>query len=286
MIFKQLDHVSYMTHHRLIIGNCAEIPEIEDKSVHLIVTSPPYYNAPHDYMGLYPSYDAYLDMLRSAIGEMYRVLDDGRIFVLNIDDILIDGLKYPILADATKISIEAGFRYRDRIMWKKPDGFIRTSRRSGVLLQNPYPMYFYPDYLNESILIFQKGKFDYKSISEEVREVSKINTAEYQKNKWYLAIWEMTNVLPNVEFGKGIAAFPEELPYRAVKLFSYKGETVLDPFAGTGTTMYVARDLDRNSIGIEINKDQASIIKEKLKFTGQKQIDLINDDTFEMVVRD
>jgi site-specific DNA-methyltransferase (adenine-specific) len=60
---------------------------------------------------------------------------------------LIDGEKFPIVADATKIFQEAGFRYRDRIVWKKPEGYLRISRRSGVILQNPYPMYFYPDNL-------------------------------------------------------------------------------------------------------------------------------------------
>jgi site-specific DNA-methyltransferase (adenine-specific) len=77
--------------------------------------------------------------------------------VLNIDDMLINGEKFPIVADAIKIFQEAGFRYRDRIIWKKPDGYLRISRRSGVILQNPYPMYFYPDNLLESIIIFQKG---------------------------------------------------------------------------------------------------------------------------------
>ena len=96
---------------------------------------------------------------------MFRVLQQGRIFVLNIDDMLIDGVKYPITADAIKIFQNAGFKYRDKIMWKKLDGYLRISRRSGVLLKNPYPMYFYPDNSLESIIIFQKNKFDYRSKS-------------------------------------------------------------------------------------------------------------------------
>lgn len=110
--------------------------EIEDESVHLVVTSPPYYNAPFDYQGLFKSYEQYFGVLKNFAKESFRVLQAGRIVVLNIDDMLVDGEKFPIVADATKIFQEAGFRYRDRIIWKKPDGYLRISRRSGVLLQN------------------------------------------------------------------------------------------------------------------------------------------------------
>jgi len=272
------------TNHKLIIGNCMDMSEIKDSSVHLAVTSPPYFNAPFDYKGLFKDYEQYLGVLRKMAKESFRVLADGRIFVLNIDDMLVNGDKFPIVADAIKIFQEAGFRYRDRIVWKKPDGYLRISRRSGVILQNPYPMYFYPDNLLESIIIFQKGKFDYKSISKEVREKSKVDTKEIQEKKWYMTLWEMNNVMPNQVLEKDIAAFPEELPYRAIKLFSYADETVLDPFAGSGTTMKIARNLGRNSIGVEIKKSLIPIIKEKVGFNGQKRLDK-NEDTFELVER-
>jgi len=259
--------------------------EIPDESVHLMVTSPPYFNAPFDYKGLFKSYEEYLELLKTVAKEVYRVLQEGRIAVLNIDDMLINGEKFPIVADATKIFQQAGFRYRDRIVWKKPDGYLRISRRSGVLLQNPYPMYFYPDNLLESILIFQKGKFDYRSIPEEIREASRIDVKEFSDNKWYMTLWEMVNVLPNSQLEKEIAAFPEELPYRVIKLFSYVGETVLDPFVGSGTTMKVARQLGRNSIGIEIKKSLIPIIKKKLGFEGQLSFEG-RDDTFELIIRE
>ncbi len=120
----------------------------------------------------------------------------GRAVCIVCDDTLIKGEKYPVVADLTKIYIENGFIYRDRITWIKPEGYIRISRRSGVILQHPYPMYFYPDNTQETILIFQNGKFDYKSIPEEVKELSKIEISEYQKEKWYLTTWNITNVLP------------------------------------------------------------------------------------------
>ena len=274
------------TIHKLIIGNCMVMEEIPDGTVHLMVTSPPYFNAPFDYKGLFKNYEQYLGVLRKFAKETFRVLQEGRIAVLNIDDMLINGEKFPIVADAIKIFQEAGFRYRDRIIWKKPDGYLRISRRSGVVLQNPYPMYFYPDNLLESIIIFQKGKFNYRSVPKEVRETSKIDMKEFSKKKWYMTLWEMNNVLPGSPLEKDIAAFPYELPYRIIKLFSYKGETVLDPFVGSGTTMKAARDLGRNSIGIEIKKSLVPIIKEKLGF-GSGQGDLFSDqnDKLEIIYR-
>lgn len=273
------------THHKLIIGNCVSMEEIPDESVHLVVTSPPYFNAPFDYKGVFESYDQYLNVLKEVAKESFRVLKEGRIAVLNIDDMLINGEKFPIVADATRIFLNAGFRYRDRIIWKKPDGYLRISRRSGVLLQNPYPMYFYPDNLLESIIIFQKGKFDYRSIPKEIREASKIDVKVFSDNKWYMTLWEMVNVLPGSILEKEIAAFPEELPYRVIKLFSYVNETVLDPFVGSGTTMKIARQLKRNSIGIEIKKSLIPVIREKLGFGGQLDLNY-QDDTFEVIIRE
>ena len=257
--------------------------EIGDESIHLIVTSPPYFNAPFDYKDLFNSYEQFLGVLKNMAKESFRILTEGRIFVLNIDDMLVNGEKFPIVADAIKIFLDAGFKYRDKIIWKKPDGYLRISKRSGVVLQNPYPMYFYPDNLLESIIIFQKGKFDYKSIPQKVKEDSKIDTKEFQDKRWYMTLWEMNNVMPGSTLEKDIAAFPEELPYRAIKLFSYVGETILDPFCGSGTTMKIARQLNRNSIGLEIKDDLVETIKKKAGF-GEQQI-LNNEDTFELIIR-
>jgi site-specific DNA-methyltransferase (adenine-specific) len=272
------------TTHKLIIANSMSLQEIPDESVHLMLTSPPYFNAPFDYKGVFKNYQQYLGVLNPVAKEVFRVLQKGRIAVLNIDDMLVNGEKYPIAADATRIFIEAGFRYRDRIIWKKPEGYLRISRRSGVLLQNPYPMYFYPDNLLESIIIFQKGKFNYHSIPQKIRDESKIDKHEFLEKKWFMTLWEMNNVMPGSVLEKDIAAFPEQLPYRIIKLFSYKGETVLDPFAGSGTTMKVARDLGRNSIGIEIKEKLIPIIKKKLGFDEQKRL-LDNEDCFELIIR-
>ena len=259
--------------------------EVRDDSVHLVVTSPPYFNAPFDYPDLFESYDQFLELIRNVAKELKRVLDEGRIAAFVVDDTLIKGKKYPVVADITKIFIEEGFKYREKIIWIKPEGYIRISRRSGVLVQHPYPMYYYPDNLQESILIFQNGDFDYKKIPDEVKEASKIDIDKYQKEKWYLNIWNITNVLPNNNrLEKGIAAFPDEIPHRLIKLFSYEEETVLDPFMGSGTTLKAAIEYNRTGIGYEIDLELLDVVKEKLKVNQSTLFDKNRD--FEITIRD
>lgn len=272
------------THHRLIFGDAENMREVKDRSVHLVVTSPPYFNAPFDYPDLFESYEEYLDKMKKIAKELKRVVAEGRIVCLVCDDTLIKGKKYPVVADLTKIYLEAGFSYRDKIIWIKPEGYIRISRRSGVLLQHPYPMYFYPDNIQETILIFQNGEYNYKSVPNEIKEASKIDLEEYQTNKWYLTTWNITNVLPNSNrIEKGVAAFPEEIPYRLIKLFSHKGETVLDPFMGSGTTNKVALRLQRNSVGYEIDLELLEVVKEKM---GLKQMFFERDYEVEIIIRE
>jgi modification methylase len=231
--------------------------ELRRESIHFAVTSPPYYNAPFDYPGMYRDYDEYLRMLSRVADELFRVVGEGRVVSFVIDDMLVDGEKLPIVADATTIMRQTGFRYRDRLVWVKPKGYSRISRRSGVIIQHPYPMYFYPDNIQESVIIFQKGRFDYKKIKEfdaETLEASRIDSHSFNQNEWNLTVWPITNVLPtNNPLEKGIAAYPEELASRLIQLFSFVGETVLDPFLGSGTTSKVAALLGRNSIGYELN---------------------------------
>jgi DNA modification methylase len=242
--------------------------EIDDESVQLMVTSPPYYNAPFDYPNLFRDYDEFLGLIDHLSRDLYRVLAPGRVACFVTDDMLVKGEKYPVVADITRLMLEAGFRYRDRIVWVKPKGYVRISRRSGVVIQHPYPMYYYPDNIQESILIFQKGRFDYSYVRElpsKTLEKSRIPISDYNDHEWHLTVWNITNVLPlGLRLEKGIAAFPEEIPKRLIKLFSFHGETVLDPFLGSGTTMKVAQELGRNSWGYEIDRGLKKIIKQKL----------------------
>lgn len=274
-----------MTRHTVVIGDCRDMHEVPDRSIHLTVTSPPYYNAPFDYPELFKSYGEFLRLMKNLAKELNRVLADGRIAAFVTDDMLVKGEKYPVVADITRIMRDAGFRYRDRIVWRKPEGYIRISRRSGVVLRNPYPMYFYPDNIHESILLFQKGHFDYdyvKKLPAEIREASRIDPHRYLSEKWNLAVWEITNVLPKAARAeKGIAAFPEEIPRRLIQLFTFTGETVLDPFLGSGTTIKTARELGRNSIGYEIDRELLPIIQQKINSSTANA----SDDQIEIIER-
>lgn len=253
-----------ITSHKIIFGDAKKMDELDNDSVHLIVTSPPYFNAPFDFPGLFKSYDEYLELIKEVGSEICRVLMKGRVACFVIQDVRIDGELYPIVADITKIMRDVGLSYRDKIIWRKPEGYIRISRRSGVLIKHPYPMYYFPDNIYEEVVIFQKGKFDYDEIPQKIKELSKINLNKFQEERWYLSVWEITNVLPSSEISKYTAVFPEELVARLIKLYSYVGETILDPFLGTGTTTYVAKKLSRNSVGYEIDLELKPIIEERL----------------------
>jgi DNA modification methylase len=139
-------------------------------------------------------------------------------------------------------------------------------------------MYFYPDNIQESILLFQNGEFDYgqlKDLSSEVLESSKIDTLRLNSESWTLSVWNITNVLPKAgRAEEGVAAFPDEIPSRLIKLFTFAGETVFDPFLGSGTTLKVARELGRKGIGYEIDLELKDVIRKKLgldynRWTGE-----------------
>jgi DNA modification methylase len=153
-------------------------------------------------------------------------------------------------------------------MWVKPTGYIAISRRSGNLLKHPYPMYYYTDNLYETILIFQNGSFDYKKVSLAKKKASAIDVDTVQKEGWFRNVWNISNVMPNnYKSEKGIAKFPEEIPYRLIKLYSYEDDVVLDPFMGSGTTLKIAVELGRRCVGYEIDLELIEIVKKKLRIS-------------------
>lgn len=255
--------------YRIYFGSAEHLDEIKDGEVSLVVSSPPYFNAPFDYPDLFKSYAEYLELLKNVSQQLRKKVTEGRIVALVTDDMLVNGAKYPIVADTTKIFVDSGFKYRERITWIKPKGYVRISRRSGVLLQHPYPMYYYPDNIQESILIFQNGEYEYKErkqLTAKELDKSKIDLTEYNKGDLYLNTWNVTNVLPQKgRLEEGIAAFPDEIARRLIMLYSYYGETILDPFLGSGTTLKVAMEMGRKGIGYEVDLELEPIIKKKLK---------------------
>jgi len=270
---------------RVVFGSSENMKEAPSSSIHLVVTSPPYYNAPFDFPNLFSSYDEFLKLLRGVGKELLRVLQPGRYACFVTQDVRIEGRLYPIVADLIHVMVyEVGFEYQEKIVWRKPEGYIRISRRSGVLVQHPYPMYYYPDNIYEEIVVFKKpGEFDRASVPEHVKEKSRIDVGRFQAEKWYLSVWDIKNVLPIEKWSKYTAAFPEELVERLLKLYSYWGETVLDPFLGTGTTCAVAKRLGRNCVGYEIDLELMDVVKERLG-VGIKT--LVQTDNIEIIVRE
>jgi len=274
---------------KVVFGDAKSMKELPNEFVHLVVTSPPYYNAPFDFPGLFGSYDEYLDLLRTVGRELYRVLRSGRVACFVTQDVRIEGKLYPIVADLVRVMVyEVGFNYRDKIIWRKPEGYIRISRRSGVLIQHPYPMYYYPDNIYEEVVVFQKGRFEYDSVPQEVKERSRIDANRFQVEKWYLSVWDIKNVLPSEKWSKYTAAYPEELVERLIRLYSYVGETVLDPFLGTGTTCLIAKRLGRNCIGYEIDLELREVIEERLGVRVKTLASFVegSEDKVEVIVRD
>jgi len=230
---------------KIIFGNSENMKEINSGTVHLVVTSPPYYNAPFDFPNLYNSYEEFLRTIEKVGKEIFRILQNGRMACFVTQDVRINGKLYPIVSDLTRIMQDIGFEYQERIIWRKPEGYIRISRRSGVIIQHPYPMYYFPDNIYEDIIIFKKpGKFEKNILPDEIKQKSKIDLKKFQEEKWYLSVWDIKNVLPSEKWSKYTAAFPEELVERIITLYSYYGETVLEPFLGTGTTCIVAKRLE------------------------------------------
>ena len=260
--------------YEVYFGNATKLDEIDKGDISLVVTSPPYYNAPFDYAGLFKDYDEYLDLLKKLAEQLKEKVAAGRIVAIITDDMLVKGQKYPIVADTTRAFVNAGFRYRERITWLKPKGYVRISKRSGVLMVYPYPMYYYPDNLQESILIFQNGPYEYhdrKQMSKQDIKKNKIDMTDYNKGDLYLNIWQITNVLPTKgRLEEGIAAFPDEIARRLIMFYSHIGETVLDPFLGSGTTMKVAMSMNRSCIGYELDKSLKTIIKKKVNQVNTK----------------
>ncbi len=275
-----------MSKHLVVIGDCRNMAEVDDGSVQLIVTSPPYFNVKDygvDNIGSIQEYGTYLKAMRQVFSECYRVLEDGRYCCINVSDVISGDVKYPIPCHYVGIIQRAGFSYRDDIVWKKPSGVGAKSvggsgKRFGTLIQNPFPMYYYPNNVYEHILIFRKGKFDFKAVSDGERENARLDVEE-AKRRWSNDVWEMVPEIKN-KYNKDThpAMFPEELPEAFIRLYTYPGETVLDPFLGSGTTTKVAQALERNSIGYEINLSYLLTIEEKTGFQGA-------DSDFRVIIR-
>ncbi len=254
------------TVHKIIIGDSRHMAEVKNESVHLIITSPPYWQlkdyGAKDQIGFNDSYQDYIDNLNKVWKESYRVLHLGCRLCVNIGDQFARAIIYgrykviPIRTEITKFCESIGFDYMGGIIWQK----VTTCKTTGgatVMGSYPYPRGGIIKIDYEFILIFKKLGKDPKP-SQEIKEKSKLTQQEW--NEYFNGHWNF----PGEKQNGHIAMFPLELPRRLIKMFSFSGDTVLDPFLGSGTTSKVALELGRNSIGYEINKDFLEAIKEKI----------------------
>ena len=261
------------THHRIITGDSRRMSEVTDESIHLVITSPPYWQL-KDYgsanqIGFDDSYERYINNLNLVWSECYRVLHPGCRLCVNIGDQFARSVYYgrykviPIRTEIIKFCEAIGFDYMGAIIWQK----VTTSNTTGGGVQMgsyPYPRNGILKLDYEFILIFKKLGEAPKPTPEQ-KEQSKMTAEEW--NTYFAGHWNFAGVRQD----KHLAMFPEELPTRLIKMFSFVGDTVLDPFMGSGTTNLTAKNLSRNSVGYEINPEFLPVIKKKL---GASQRDI------------
>ncbi len=269
------------TKHKIVIGDSRKMTETPDESVHLIITSPPYWQL-KDYgderqIGFNDTYEEYINSLNLVWKECYRVLHNGCRLCINIGDQFARSVFYgkymviPIRTEIIKFCQTIGFEYMGAIIWQK----VTTCNTTGgatIMGSFPYPRNGVVKLDYEFILIFKKPGNPPK-VSKEIKEMSKLTLEEWKT--YFNGHWNF----PGERQDSHLAMFPEELPKRLIKMFSFVGETVLDPFLGSGTTVLAAKNLGRNSIGYEINNEFLPIIKEKLGI-GKT---LLEDAEFEIV---
>lgn len=255
------------THHKIISGDSRHMSELSNNSIHLAITSPPYWQL-KDYgtenqIGFHDNYENYINNLNLVWKECYRTLHNGCKLCVNIGDQFARAVYYgrykviPIREEIIKFCENIGFDYMGAIIWQK----VTTSNTSGGGVQMgsyPYPRNGILKLDYEFILIFKKLG-DAPKPTKEQKELSKMTAEEW--NMFFAGHWNFAGARQN----NHIAMYPEELPRRLIKMFSFAGEIVLDPFAGSGTTSLAAKNLDRNSVGYEINKEFVPTIKEKLE---------------------
>ncbi len=270
------------TWHKIIIGDSRKMKEINDESVHLIITSPPYWQL-KDYgnsqqIGFNHTYEEYINNLNLVWKECYRVLHKGCRLCINIGDQFARSVYYgrykiiPIRTEIIKFCETIGFDYMGAIIWQKVTT-CNTTGGANIMGSYPYPRNGIIKLDYEFILIFKK-RGNPPKISKEIKEKSKLTIEEW--NQYFTGHWNF----PGEKQNKHLAMFPEELPARLIKMFSFVGETILDPFLGSGTATLAARKLERNSIGYEINEKFLPIIKEKL---GINKYTIFADANFEII---
>jgi len=257
-----------MTTHRLVLGDARHLDFLQDESIHLVLTSPPYwtlkrYNDCSGQLGHLADYEQFLLELRKAFEECYRVLVPGGRLVCVVGDVCLSRRKFgrhvvmPLHADICVLCRKIGFDNLNPIIWNKISNASFEANRSSKFLGRPYE----PNAIIKNdieFILMQRKPGGYRRPSEEQRRLSRIPKAEF--NRFFRQWWR----LPGASTRQHPAPFPLELAARLVRMFSFHGDTVLDPFCGTGTTMVAAMRYERNSVGVEIDPQYARAAASRL----------------------
>jgi DNA modification methylase len=257
------------TIHRLINGDARDLSFLNDESVHLAVTSPPYwnlkrYNENPDQLGHIQDYETFLTELEKVWRHVYRVLVPGGRLVCVVGDVCVARrnfgrhLVFPLHADVCVICRHIGFDNLNPIIWHKISNASYEVANGSKFLGKPYE----PNAIIKNdmeFILMQRKPGGYRKPSESQRKSSIISKEEF--DRWFQQIWN----IPGASTKQHPAPFPLELAIRLVRMFSFTGDTVLDPFCGTATTMVAALRTGRNSIGVEIEPEYCRIAARYLK---------------------
>lgn len=252
----KLKHVANYDKPILLQGNNVEtLEKILPNSVQLIFTSPPYYNA--KIYSDYHSYQDYLNAMYDSLKACSRVLEDGRFIIVNVSPVIskrpgreFESIRYPIHFDFHNILTRAGFYFVDEIQWVKPEASVKN-RNSGYQ-QTLMPLSYKPNCINESILVYRKAAPFLLDKNIAMYDKTFANDENFDSsNCWYIAP-ASSKIHP--------AVFPKELCRRILKYYSFSGDIVLDPFAGSGTFGEVALEMQRVPILCEINETYCNFI--------------------------
>lgn len=260
---------------RIYLKSCEDMSEIPAGVVALTVTSPPYWNAidydihaadrtryyrTRAYANGYSDYAEYLGWLERVFGEVARVTKPGGFCAVVIGTVLFNGTLYPLPFDMVTRLTQRGWLFHQDIIWHKCTAGVK---RAGVTIQKPYPGYYYPNIMNEYILVFRKpGPKIFEGRGADERAIARfpINrlfTMDIANNIWHIA-----PVPPGILDHP--APFPEEIPYRLITVYSYPDDLVLDPFVGSGQTTKVAKWLGRRFVGYDIIPEYVALATKRL----------------------
>jgi len=246
------------TRHSLIQGDARNLSFIPDSSVHLVLTSPPYwtlkrYNESAHQLGHVQSYENFLAQLEKVWREAFRLLVPGGRLVCVVGDVCLSRRKnegrhtvVPLHADICVICRRIGFDNLNPIIWHKIANASYEVSNGSKFLGKPYE----PNAIIKNdieFILMQRKPGGYRKPTDEQRRLSKIAKEDF--DQWFRQFWSITGASTK----KHPAPFPLELALRAVRMFSFVGDTVLDPFCGTGTTLVAALKTGRNSVGVEID---------------------------------